>query len=179
MPFHKKVLQPKLCNPVNRSGIFLANGASCVASQLTNSGAECDWKSNFDSPCAIVEITPMALFCHPASATGRVLCQTNEPPIAIRTSAAAMPQFSNGLDQRRGRVTFTPARMFSRKSAGTATSHNFSVTAVSKAIDSLNQRANTGSRWAWTSASAKSGSLASSPPGRYAFKMNLASRLSM
>src|SRR5207249_674723 len=61
-------------------------------------------------------------------------------------SAAAIAHLMKGLDQRSGRLTLTPARIFSRKSGGTSKARNFSVMAVSNAIDSLNQRSKPGSR---------------------------------
>src|SRR5438552_13180902 len=83
------------------------------------------------------------LALQPARIGRRVLCQIKEPRIAIEISAAAIDHLTSG--ERSGRLTFTPARMLSRKSTGTSIAHNSLVIVESNPIDSLNQRSRTGS----------------------------------
>src|SRR6267154_3335994 len=79
-----------------------------------------------------------------------------------------------------GRIIFLNARRFDFSSRGTGTAVCRLVwMRASTAFCSANHFCNSGSRRACSSASANSGSDASSPPGRYACRINLASWLFM
>src|SRR5436190_10683013 len=159
IPSHENVLQPMLSSLPRLCGNFCAVGAWFARNHASSLSALCDWASKLDSFLTSDETTSSAWLCHPARCADRVLCQIKEPRIAIEISAAAIDHLTNG--ERSGRLTFTPARMLSRKSTGTSIAHNSLVIVESNAIDSLNQRSRTGSRRACSSASAKRGSSAS------------------
>src|SRR6266513_3283462 len=158
-PFQEDVLQPTLASLSRCCGSVCAAGAWFARNHASSSSALCDWTSKLDSFLTSDETTSSAWLCHPARCADRVLCQIKEPRIAIEISAAAIDHLTSG--ERSGRLTFTPARMLSRKSTGTSIEHHSLVIVESNAIDSLNQRSRTGSRRACSSASAKRGSSAS------------------
>src|SRR5439155_8416835 len=155
----KNGLQPRLSNFSKFGGTFSAAGARFACNHATSSSGLWDCTSKLDSFLTSDETTPSAWLCHPARCVDRVSDQIKEPTIAIEISAAAIAHLMNG--EWSGRLTFTPAKMLSRKSGGTSMARNFSVMAASNAIDSRNQRSKTASRRACCSASAKHGSLAS------------------
>ena len=143
-PFQENVLQPTLASLSRFCGSVCAAGAWFARNQASSSSALCDWTSKLDSFLTSDETTSSTWLCHPAKCAGRVSCQTKEPRIASVISAAAIADLTNG--ERSGRLTFRPAIMLSCKSGGSSMARNFSVMAVSKATDSLNQCSRIGSR---------------------------------
>src|SRR2546429_8088657 len=138
IPSHENVLQPMLSSLPRLCGNFCAVGAWFARNHASSLSALCDWASKLNSFLTSDETTSSAWLCHPARCAGRVSCQIKEPKIAVEISAAAIAHLIKG--ERSGRLTLAPARIFSRKSGGTSMARNFSVIAVSNAIDSLNQR---------------------------------------
>ena len=139
---------------------------SCVATsearyQARSSPASCDCASKLDCCRTSEEMTPSAAFCQPARCPGRALCQIKLPRVAPKISAAAIVHFRNRFFQCGTRLTFTPARMFSRKSGGGSTAESLSVIAASNVTESRSHCSNIGSRRACSSASEKRESLAS------------------
>src|SRR6266567_9285823 len=109
VPFHEKVLQPRLSSLSRFCGKVCAAGTWFTRNHTRSSPGSCDCASKLDSFLTSDETTSSAWFCHPAKCDGRVSCQIKEPRIAIEISAAAIAHLMKGLDQRSGRLTFAPA----------------------------------------------------------------------